>query len=81
MKLVGVNKTTNNTNSMQEIQTVPVKNRVETKCDKCGYVWTYKGRMSHYVCCPNCRHCVNLMKNKEMQSDAILVDGLTAQSL
>jgi len=32
------------------------------KCEKCGYEWDYKGRMTHYATCPNCRRAVEIRK-------------------
>jgi len=36
------------------------------KCDKCNYEWKYKGKMTHYATCPNCRHSVKI---KEVDED------------
>ena len=32
----------------------------EVKCDKCGYVWVYRGKHRKKVMCPDCRRMVPL---------------------
>lgn len=32
------------------------------ECNKCKWVWNYKGIKEYYTICPNCRGNVNLKK-------------------
>ncbi len=36
----------------------------ELECPKCGYEWTYKGKMTEYCTCPNCRKGVKITENE-----------------
>jgi len=33
---------------------------MKLKCPKCGYEWDYKGRMTYYATCPNCKRPVRI---------------------
>ena len=35
---------------------------METKCDKCGHTWTYKGQYK-YATCPSCLSKVEIRKS------------------
>lgn len=39
---------------------------MQVTCEKCNYEWGYKGRMTIYVCCPNCRRIMKLPKKEEI---------------
>ena len=35
---------------------------MEIICYKCRYPWDYRGKSSHYVCCPKCLSKISLRK-------------------
>ena len=37
---------------------------VYLKCPKCPKRWDYKGKNNVYASCPDCKHPVNIKKNK-----------------
>lgn len=39
------------------------------KCQRCKKVWNYKGNREYYVCCPNCRTSVSLIKAEVHNED------------
>ncbi len=42
---------------------------VQTKCHKCGYVWTYRGKRWSTATCPNCRAAVKIKQNKKPKEE------------
>lgn len=45
---------------MEEIS----KEGVKLKCQRCGYVWVYKGTNPYYGTCTRCAVRVSILKNK-----------------
>jgi len=41
---------------------------METICPRCKYKWSYKGKMTIYVTCPNCKRSVKI-KQKGDKND------------
>lgn len=35
---------------------------MEMKCQRCGHKWNYKGKMTYYCSCPNCKTSVKIKK-------------------
>ncbi|MGC9132573.1 MAG: hypothetical protein ACP5HJ_02955 [Candidatus Micrarchaeia archaeon] len=41
------------------------KNGREVKCNRCGYVWIYKGNNPYYATCPRCHRLVKIGEVKK----------------
>ena len=37
---------------------------MKIKCTKCEHEWNYKGKLKHYVTCPDCYSKINIEKLK-----------------
>ncbi len=37
---------------------------IPLRCHRCGYEWTYKGKMKWYASCPQCRTSVKIEKQR-----------------
>jgi len=42
---------------------------IKLDCQKCSYVWTYRGKNPFWATCPHCLRKVNVEKQNEVQNE------------
>lgn len=48
---------------------------IRLKCEKCGYEWEYRGKMTFYATCPNCKTSVRIRGEKEGEEGKVRRSG------
>lgn len=49
---------------MINMQPIEEKRGIMVRCPRCGYTWTYRGRKTYYIRCPNCSKLMKIEENR-----------------